>query len=257
VRGWLACILGCTLRGAFVAVALMGPQSASAESLDDYFLRVDRVSPAIRFALRYAGPDNATGANLSGYSAGQCWLVPEASKALARVQHDLQAQGVGLVVYDCYRPVRAVKGLLSWATGASAAGRRLPSFGPYHPATKRTTLVQRGYIANRSRHSLGVAVDLGLIAPGGPLPSPPVTDCRLPARVPNPDMDMGTSFDCFDPLSQTHSRDVSTQAQRHRALLLTAMSAQGFRNYAQEWWHYEFVGQLAQQPKPRDLPIQP
>ena len=72
-----------------------------------------------------------------------------------------------------------------------------------------------------SPHSRGVAVDLTLIdADGG-------------------ELDMGTGFDAFTPLSHHANTEIRAAAQRNRLLLLGLMSAAGWDFYGNEWWHYQ------------------
>ena len=65
--------------------------------------------------MRYFGDDNFVGARIDGYEAPRCILTRRAAAALALVQQDLAAQGLGLKVFDCYRPVRAVAHFVRWA----------------------------------------------------------------------------------------------------------------------------------------------
>jgi zinc D-Ala-D-Ala dipeptidase len=71
-----------------------------------------------------------------------------------------------------------------------------------------------------SPHSRGVAVDLTLTEAGA-------------------ELDMGTGFDAFTPLSHHANTEVSPVAQRNRLLLLGIMSAAGWDFYSNEWWHYQ------------------
>ena len=127
---------------------------------------VDRRS---RWSARYATRDNFTGEPLPGYEAPRALLRREAAAALGRVQARLKLRGLGLRVFDGYRPVRATLAMVAWAEGS---GRR--------------ELVDSGYIARRSRHNLGVAVDLTMV------------DLASGAEVP-----MGTPFDTFTPEAHT------------------------------------------------------
>ena len=79
------------------------------------FVYLRDVAPAIAQEIRYATYDNFTGRPLPGYAAGECVLAREAAQALARVEADLAKQSLGLKVYDCYRPTRAVRGMWNWA----------------------------------------------------------------------------------------------------------------------------------------------
>jgi D-alanyl-D-alanine dipeptidase len=197
--------------------------------------------------IRYAGPDNFTGRRVPGYLAAECVLLREVAAALSRVQQALKPRNLSLKVYDCYRPVPAVRAFVAWVKGEDPD----PSLKRYHPQLDRSRLISLGYIAAVSRHSRGDAVDLTLV----PLPAPPVApfsrdkaygSCTDPPDTRSPDnsVDMGTSFDCFDPLSHTHARGITEAQRRWRLILVEAMRLEGFRNYHREWWHFTFTPAL-------------
>lgn len=154
--------------------------------------------------LRYATPNNFTGAPLPGYYANRAFLRREAAAALALVQHDLRTQGLGLKIFDAYRPVRATLAMVDWTARVN-----------------RPDLLTNGYIASRSRHNLGLAVDLTLF------------DLRT-----DRELEMGTPFDTFS--SAAHTANATGLAAENRKKLKAAMEREGFVNYDQEWWHYTF-----------------
>jgi D-alanyl-D-alanine dipeptidase len=65
---------------------------------------------------------------------------------------------------------------------------------------------------------------------------------------------MGTNFDCFDPMSHTASDEITPEQRENRQMLVTAMAAYGFKNYAREWWHFAYTG-LPSIPKPQDFVV--
>ena len=75
---------------------------------------VRTLAPDIEVELRYAGRDNFTGERVPGYEADRCYLLASVAAAVARVQDTLRARGLGLRIYDCYRPVRAVRSFMRW-----------------------------------------------------------------------------------------------------------------------------------------------
>lgn len=229
-------------------VALAGAGTASAAGgLPEGFVYLRDVAPGIREDMRYAGADNFTGRRVAGYEAARCILAEPVARALARVQGDLAADGLGLKVFDCYRPAQAVAAFAAWARGEAGAGNKA-----YFPRVARDRIIALGYVATRSSHSLGTAVDLTLVrlgagrgagegegargaGAGGRMP-----DC-LAAGAFNrsaDEVDMGTAFDCFDANSHTRSRAVGEPSRAWRRRLVEAMAAHGFRNYAKEWWHF-------------------
>jgi D-alanyl-D-alanine dipeptidase len=162
------------------------------------------VEPTIMVEAKYATADNFTGAPLPGYEANRALLRREAAAALARVQTRARSEGFALKVFDGYRPVRATLAMVEWTE-----------------RTGQRKLVRDGYIASRSRHNLGLAVDLTLI--GG--------DGR--------ELDMGTPFDTFSPAA--HTANATGEVAANRALLVRLMEAEGFTNYDKEWWHFSYA----------------
>lgn len=232
---------------ASVAVALFGlllMQAAVAAAgevgLPVELVRLREVGPDIRQDIRYAGSFNFTGQPVPGYLAAECILWRPAAAALARAQAKLAAEGYGLKVYDCYRPVRAVLAFAAWSQSPGQDAMR-PVF---YPAFAKSSLFERGYIARRSKHSRAIAVDIGLVRAGeADRPTPREAGaCSGPFadRANELSLDLGTAFDCFSPASATDARDISPAARENRDRLRNALAREGFKNYASEWWHFEF-----------------
>lgn len=227
------------------AALCLATAAAGESALPTGFIYLRDVAPAILQEMKYAGADNFTGARLPGYDAPECILREPAARALQRVQAELEPKGFSLKVYDCYRPARAVRAMRAWADDGKPEGPTKRFF----PRAHKPYLFSLGYIATRSNHSIGKAVDLTLV----PLPRTPAADfdpaanygaCIGPAseRAPDDTIDMGTGFDCFDLKSHTWAEDIAAEAKRRRALLVNAMEKQGFHNYAREWWHFDYTG---------------
>ena len=155
-------------------------------------------------ALNGATSNNFTGAVLPGYGAAGAWLLRKPAARLARVQKYLARKGLGLLVYDAYRPRRATAAMVAWALRV-------------HPNKK----LVGPYIARRSKHNLGIAVDLTL--------------ARLTTGKP---LDMGTPFDVTG--KKSHTYGVRGPALRNRLILKKAMERFGFRAYTPEWWHFHY-----------------
>ncbi len=159
--------------------------------------------PHAIFEIAYATPDNFTGAPLAGYEAPGAWLRDRAAAALVRAAAALEAEGLGVVLFDAYRPVRATEAMWAWAQRVG-----------------RTDLFTDGWIARPSRHNRAIAVDLGL------------WELRSGARV-----DMGSPFDAFTP--ESHVRGVGGAALTARLRLRRALVDEGFTPLESEWWHFE------------------
>jgi len=220
------------------------------------FVYLRDVAPAILQDMRYAGAHNFTGRIVAGYQAPECILTRAAAEALARAQRLVAAKGLNLIVWDCYRPVRAVKDFARWASGAD---RRMKA--EFYPDTEKSRLFTLGYIAAYSAHSRGSAVDLGLV-PANLAVAPawsgarPLASCAAPKgeRADDGTVDLGTGFDCFDDRARARSDAIPTRARANRQILHDAMRAAGFLGYWREWWHFV----LADEPFPGrafDFPV--
>jgi zinc D-Ala-D-Ala dipeptidase len=168
-------------------------------------VNVQAFGPAIALDMRYATEDNFTGRRLPGYCEERALMLRKPAKALARVQERLERDGLGLKLFDAYRPARATRAMVRWAE-----------------RTGREELIGT-YIASRSNHNRGVAVDLTLV--------------RLSSGK---QLDMGSAYDAFT--TRSHTTNARGAVLRNRLRLRRAMSSEGFSNYHREWWHYDFPG---------------
>lgn len=217
-RTLIVCTFGatgaCAARPPHASGAL--PRTAPAVNTEELLIASDRAAdtlltdirdaaPAIRVQLRYATSDNFTGAPLPGYEGNHAYLRREAAAALGRVERRAELDGLGLLVFDAYRPVRSTLAMVAWTE-----------------RTDRTDLLRDGYIASRSRHNLGLAIDLTLVD-----------------RASGAALEMGTPFDSFSLSAHTaNGVGVALENRRH---LQRLMESEGFVNYEQEWWHYSFT----------------
>jgi zinc D-Ala-D-Ala dipeptidase len=214
---------------------------ATAQSLPGGFVYLHDIDPTILQDIRYAGANNFVGRPLAGYEAAECVVKREVGLALARVQRELAPQKLSLKMLDCYRPARAVHDMVIWARN----GRQTPAGRRYNPAFGKKDLFRLGYIAERSGHSIGAAVDLTLVDLKADNsaefdPNKAYADCTAPAsaRAPEASIDMGTGYDCSDARAHTAAPQVTADQRRWRNVLVSAMAKQGFVNYSKEWWHF-------------------
>jgi D-alanyl-D-alanine dipeptidase len=199
--------------GAWIAAALLAALPATAHA--GFRTQLDRAglddvrehAADVAIDLRYATEDNFTGARLPGYCAAEPFLRERAARALGRAEARLNRDGLGLVILDAYRPARASRAMVRWA-------RRT---GNEH--------LLNGWIAARSNHNRGAALDAALVRVE--------TGRRL---------SMGTAYDTFSSRSATAA--VGGKALRNRLRLKRALEAEGFRNYRREWWHFDFPPEL-------------
>lgn len=166
---------------------------------------VHRYAPGIALDIRYATRRNLTGKRLPGYCRPWALLLDRPARDLARVQRRLRRSGLGLKVFDAYRPARATRALVRWARRSG-----------------RGDLVGT-YIASRSRHNVGSTVDLTLVR---------LSDGRQ--------LRMGSGYDELN--ARAHTLNAHGRALANRLTLQRAMERFGFAPYAREWWHFEHRG---------------
>lgn len=228
------------------------------DSLPADFVYLRNVDSTIFQDIRYANSDNFIGHPLPGYGAPECVLRREVAQALKQVQAELAKQNFALKVYDCYRPLRAVRSMAQWANDGlnSTLTKR------FFPRLEKHSLFVLGYIASTSRHPNGIAVDLTIVDASNISvlkfdPAVKYGPCNGPAaeRAPDNSVDMGTGFDCFDVKSRTRNTAITTDQQLRRTLLVAVMKKYGFSNYFREWWHFEYV--KAEASPQYDFPILP
>lgn len=219
---------------ALVVLSFCFQQKALASD-DIPLIDVQSVVPEIRLDIRYASENNFTGQQVAGYLAAKCYLHKPVAEALSRVEQSLNDSGHALVIYDCYRPTIAVDEFMRWAKDIGDTSSK----AQYYPNLDKSTLVP-DYIAEKSGHSKGATVDLGLL------------DCRANHCVA---LDMGTPFDFFGEQANTDFPKLTDNQRQNRNKLLAAMKEQGFENYPMEWWHFTWkAGPLPDMAY--DFPIQ-
>lgn len=204
-------------------LSLLVPSWSAAEPLPGPlprgFVYVDELIPDIRVELRYATAHNFVGERIDGYRGERPILTREAALALQRVQEELRRFGLGLKLFDAYRPQRAVDHFVRWAGNLKDSRMK----GEFYPRVKKEALFRDEYIASRSGHSRGSSVDLTIV---------PLGDAT------HRELDMGSAFDLFDPRSWPECRDIPPEQRAHRLLLQALMKKHGFRPYSREWWHF-------------------
>jgi D-alanyl-D-alanine dipeptidase len=235
---------------AALIAAMMPASQASAsgktDTMPDTFVDIQEVIPDVAMDIRYFGDHNFLGTRVDGYLAPKCLITKPAARALSRVQKDLAPFGLGLKIYDCYRPQQAVDHFVRWAKDIGDTKTKKE----FYPAVDKQHLFRDGYIDSRSGHSRGSTVDLTIV----PVPFPaqpaytagqPLAECTLPSgeRFADNSIDMRTGFDCFDEMSHPANQRVALPQRLNRLLLKTLMEKHGFRYYDKEWWHFTLVNE--------------
>ena len=189
----------------------------NATPLPQGFLYVQEEIPHIELEIRYYGSDNFIGKPNDGYQAPTAILTQKATLALKKVQKELEEFGLGLKIFDAYRPQKAVDHFVQW--GKDLNDNKMKA--SYYPNVEKKNLFKEGYIAKKSGHSRGSTVDLTLI------------DLESKEAL-----DMGSSFDLFGQRSWVKYLGITAQQRANRAFLHRIMLEHGFKALPEEWWHF-------------------
>ena len=181
----------------FVLTFLLLVFAVSAGAEESPLVEVQKVNPRIQTDVRYATADNFMKEPL--YSSARCFLRKEVAEKLSRVQEDLETRGLGLKVFDGYRPLAVQKKM--WA--------RFPL---------------EGFIANPakcSNHNRGAAVDLTLVDGEGR------------------ELAMPSAYDEFSERAHRDYAGGTEEERKNRKALEEAMQKEGFKGISTEWWHFD------------------
>lgn len=199
------------------------------------FVLVSEAVPDAILEIRYFSTYNFVGERIRGYNEPVALLTKEAAIALKKASDDLLRRGYQLKVYDAYRPQSAVEHFKAWALDLQDT--RMKEY--FYPEMDKSVLFARGYIASRSGHSRGSAVDVTLVD-----------------RETGKDIDMGSPFDYFGEISHPGYTEGLTKEQiNNRGLLRDTMLAHNFKAIDTEWWHFV----LRDEPYPNtyfDFPVE-
>lgn len=156
-----------------------------------------KLDSTIVIDLKYATTDNFLGKKV--YNSARCLLRKTVAERLIRVQKRLNKTGLGLKVWDAYRPLSVQR-----------------KFWEYCPDPRYVAPPEKG-----SRHNRGAAVDVTLVDSSGH------------------ELEMPTRFDDFSKRAAPDYPDVSPEARKNRKILIDAMTAEGFKGISSEWWHFD------------------
>ena len=210
------------------------------QNIPEGFVEIREIIPDVSLDLRYLTNHNFLGVPVDGYRTEKCYITKAAADSLAKIQEELRKFNLSLKIYDAYRPQRAVDHFVRWAKDLSDTLTKKE----FYPTVDKSRLFVDGYIAEKSGHSRGSTIDLTIVPI--PLPYQPEFDINnqcecfesTEKRFKDNSIDMGTGFDCFHSLSHTENINLTPQQRANRLLLKSLMNKCGFKNLAEEWWHF-------------------
>lgn len=190
--------------------------SASEISYDKSgFVPIYTVIDDAAYDIRYYSPNNFTGNKINGYKAPVAYMTKEGVNALSIAAADLRNQGYRLLIWDTYRPQKAVDNFVEWINNPNDQGDK-----SFYPNLKKSDLLEGQYIMAKSGHTRGSTIDLTLIKKDGSF------------------VDMGGTFDLFSEISHPDYKKLTRQQKRNRKILHDAMIKAGFKGIDSEWWHF-------------------
>jgi D-alanyl-D-alanine dipeptidase len=216
---------------------MLGSHSVGAAPAHEGFVDLAEHIPGIVIEARYAGHENFMARPVNGYNAPKAFMSREAADRLKLIQKRLADCGLTLKVFDAYRPQRAVDNFMEWTEDESDTVAK----ARYYPEVAKDQLVPEGYIARKSGHTRGSTIDLTIAAY--------TEEGQLL------ELDMGSPWDYFGPISHALSLKVNMQQRANRTLLRSLMVDHGFKPYEAEWWHFT----LKDEPYPDtyfDFPVE-
>lgn len=173
--------------------------SIGAENNKQILIAIQKINPTIKTEIVYATTRNFTGKII--YQTAECFMRKEVAHALNAVQKELGRKGLGLKIWDAYRPLSA-----QWKLWEIC------------PDEKYVSDPRKG-----GRHTRGTAVDVTLI------------DLKT-----GKELEMPTGFDDFSPKAWSDYAGASSEAKKNRTLLRNIMIKYGFTGIATEWWHFDY-----------------
>ena len=179
------------------------------------FAPVSSVIYDAAYDMRYYSANNFTGNRIRGYKAPVAYMTKESLKALSVAADDLRRQGYRLLIWDTYRPQKAVDNFVEWINNPNDEGDKT-----FYPELKKSDLLAGQYIMAKSGHTRGSTVDLTIIKKDGGF------------------VDMGGTFDLFSEISHPDYKKLTRKQKQNRKILRDAMLKAGFNPIDSEWWHY-------------------
>lgn len=181
------------------------------------FLNLGLLDRTLIIDMRYSYEDNFIGSKISGYNKNIAYLKSKAAIQLRNAQQELKTKNMSFIVYDAYRPQKASEQFFAWCNDPSDQKRK----NKYYPKIDKKLFFELGYLARKSSHTKGIAVDISIY------------------DYDKKDfLDMGGHFDLFDERSQTINTEITQAQLKNRFFLKQIMENNGFENLPSEWWHY-------------------
>lgn len=181
------------------------------------FVDLKSLDQSLIVDIKYASSDNFVGRPLPGYKKNIAYLKEKTAVQVQKIQAELKRRDLSLVIYEAFRPQKTSDFFIAWSRDVSDQKMK----ARYYPNVDKKAFFDLGYIAEKSTHTRGIAIDVSLV------------DLSTGHAL-----EMGGHFDFFDEVSHTLNRKIHETHMQNRLLLKTIMEEYGFENWPTEWWHY-------------------
>ena len=218
----------------FISLSTTMNAQIESDQMPEGFVDAKEIMPSLRTDMRYYSTNNFIGEPIDGYNKPKCLLTKEAAEALKKVQDEFGRLGFGLLVFDAYRPQRAVNQFIRWSKDSTDNKMK----EQFYPNVNKKELFEEGYISEKSGHSRGSTVDITIVS-------------LRTGHI----LDLGGPYDYFDEKSWVDYKNITKNQRAIRLMLQRRMLKHGFKYYPKEWWHFT----LAKEPYPEtyfDFPIE-
>lgn len=183
------------------ATTMDGYLASVNQNPDKELINLEKFVPGLILDIRYATTNNFTGEII--YNLPRAYARRPVAESLKKVQAELKKQGLGIKIFDAYRPYKATV--------------------KFYEVYRDTTYVASPY--RGSRHNRGCALDLTVI--------------NLKTGE---ELKMPTGYDSFQKAAWPSTPVADPEVRKNRTLLINVMQKYGFKVNSSEWWHYDFIG---------------
>lgn len=202
------------------------------------FVYLEDIDSTIQTSIRYNSNHNFIGRKINGYTSNKVIITKEAAVALKKINEEFKKDGFELVIYDAYRPQKAVDDFVKWSKTPEADAKKL-----YYPSMEKEDIFRRGFVSYKSGHSRGSTVDITIIEKGKKV-------CNIKEEMRGSyiylndcTVDMGMHWDFFGQESHFQTNLISSEYNAKRRYLSNKMLEYGFKVAQGEWWHFTLEGE--------------
>jgi D-alanyl-D-alanine dipeptidase len=204
------------------------------KGLPEGFVYIDELIGDCIIDAKYFGTDNFIGRQIDGYEQPLVVMSSEVAEKCVKAAKILREEGYLMKFFDSYRPQRAVDNFVRWAADPLDQRRKPINY----PEIDKKDVFKLGYIAKKSMHTRGLAVDMTIV------------DMKTHQEI-----EVGACFDYMGSRSHVITDEITPLQEANRQIMRKAMLAAGFETYPEEWWHFNVPLKEHQKEVFYDFPV--